>query len=128
MTEKLSLEVITPDGVGLKESEIDVVVFRRREKRFEWGSEIAIFPLHAPLLVRIPVAPVRYRRGSQTFFLAVAGGYVEVKNNRITIITPRFKMLPLEEAHPSSESKKICQEWSREQHDFQSDMVGYLQD
>ena len=57
----LTLEIVTPDGVAVREERVEVVVLRRRERRFERGSEIAVFPLHGPLLVRLPVAPVRWR-------------------------------------------------------------------
>jgi F-type H+-transporting ATPase subunit epsilon len=90
---RLSLEIVTPDGHFLKEKDVDVVVFRRKEKRFERGSEIAVFPRHAPTLIRIPAAPVRYRKGEQTFYLAVDGGFVEVKRNQVLVVTSRFEKI-----------------------------------
>ena len=91
MTARLRLEVITPDGHLLEEDRVDEVVFRRREARFELGSEIAIFPGHAPSLIRIPDAPLRYRKDGRTVQLAVGGGFVEVKRDRVLVVTPRFE-------------------------------------
>ncbi len=88
----LRLEVITPDGHLLEEDAIEVVVFRRREARFERGSEVAILPGHAPLLVRIAAGPLRYRKDGRTVRLEVGGGFVEVKRGRVLIMTPRYEL------------------------------------
>lgn len=89
---RLRLELITPDGHVLEEDGVEVVVFRRCEARFELGSEIAIFPGHAPTLVRIPDAPLRYRKDGRTVKLRVGGGFVEVKGGRVLVVTPRFEV------------------------------------
>lgn len=123
---KLYLEIVTPDGMGLEESQVDTVVFRRREKRFELGSEIAVFPLHGPTLARVPVAPVRYRKEGKTFHAAVCGGFVEVKRDHILFVTPRFKRVSTREPNPSAKARKICQQWQKEKGEFQTEMVGYL--
>jgi len=85
---KLSLEIITAQGVFMQDDEIDELVVRRRESRFEKGSEIAIFPQHAPMLVRIPDSPVRYHKNGQVFKVEVTGGFVEVRDDHITFIVP----------------------------------------
>jgi F-type H+-transporting ATPase subunit epsilon len=87
----LHLELITPDGHLLEEDAVDEVVFRRREARFELGSEVAVLPGHAPMLVRIPDAPLRYRTQGRTVHLQVGGGFVEVKRGRVLVVTPRFE-------------------------------------
>ncbi len=92
IAESLHLEVITPDGDVLEEDAVDEVVVRRREARFELGSEIAILPGHAPLLVRIPEAPLRYRKAGRTFQLHVGAGFVEVKRGRVVVVTRRFSI------------------------------------
>jgi F0F1-type ATP synthase epsilon subunit len=123
---RLVLQIITPDGRSLKESQIDAVVFRRRERRFELGSEIAIFPGHAPLLIRIPVAPVRYRKASRTCHVAVGGGFVEVRNNQVMVVTPRFERIGTAAPHPWETARAITEQWRREHKEFQREMVGYL--
>ena len=122
----LDLEIITPDGKSLNEKQIHSVVFRRKEKRFELGSEIAVFPRHAPLLIRIPIAPVRYRKGERTSYVAVGGGFVEVKNNQVLVVTPRFEKIRSDDPAPSIKAGRITERWRREQKEFQKEMVGYL--
>jgi F-type H+-transporting ATPase subunit epsilon len=124
--EYLVLQIVTPDGQSLKEKQVDVVVFRRKEKRFELGSEIALFPRHAPTLIRIPVAPVRYRKGERIAYVAVGGGFVEIRENEVLVVTPRFEKIPSDAPDPSARARQITEQWQREQKEFQKEMVGYL--
>jgi F-type H+-transporting ATPase subunit epsilon len=39
------------------------------------------------MLARIPTSAVRYKKGEEQFYLAVAGGFVEVRDNRVTILS-----------------------------------------
>lgn len=122
---QLALRIVTPDGRSLKAQGIDVVVFRRKEERFEVGSEVAIFPRHAPTLIRIPVAPLRYRRGRRTSYLAVAGGFAEIKDDHILVVTPRFEVVRPEEPQPSVKAMQIAEHWRSEHAEFLREMVGY---
>jgi F0F1-type ATP synthase epsilon subunit len=110
----LRLEIVTPDGVALKEEGVEVVVLHRREPRFAVGSEVAIFPLHAPLLVRLAVAPVRYRKGMATVHLAVGAGFAEVVDDRVVIVTPRCQRVPATEPDPGGSVEELCGRWRRE--------------
>jgi F-type H+-transporting ATPase subunit epsilon len=122
----LALQIVTPDGQSLKEKQVDVVVFRRKEKRFELGSEIALFPRHAPTLIRIPVAPVRYRKGERTYYVAVGGGFVEIRENQVLVVTPRFEKIRADEPMPSRKARQVTEQWQQEKKEFQREIVGYL--
>jgi F-type H+-transporting ATPase subunit epsilon len=124
--EYLVLQIVTPDGQSLEEKHVDVVVIRRREKRFELGSEIALFPRHAPALIRIPVAPVRYRKGERTYYIAVGGGFVEIRENQVLLVTPRFEKIRADEPMPSRKVRQVTEQWQDEKKEFQREMVGYL--
>ena len=122
---KLILEIVTPDGPVLTEPGVDAVVLRRREARFELGSEIAIFPLHAPTLIRMSVAPLRYRRGGQIFHLAVGGGFAEVERDRVRVVTPRCRRSAPGEREPGSAAQQTCRAWRRERVDSLEALAGY---
>jgi F-type H+-transporting ATPase subunit epsilon len=107
----LVLEVVTPDGLVLREEGLDVVVLHRRERRFDVGSEVAIFPRHGPLLVRLPVGPARYSRNGRTEHLALAGGFAEVLDNRVRLITPRCGRVAAEEPKPAEAAGRIARGW-----------------
>lgn len=120
----LTLEVVTPDGCALAEREVEAVVLRRRERRFELGSELAILPMHAPVLVRMPIAPVRYRKGGETTYLALAGGFAEVRRDQVLLLTPRCERIPRDAPAPAAAARDLCRAWSRQPHDFEAEMVG----
>jgi len=125
--EHLVLQIITPDGKTLKEKQIDVLVVRRKEKRFELGSEIAVFPRHAPTLIRIPIAPLRYRKEERTTYVAAGGGFVEIKDNQILVVTPRFEKIRSDDPAPSLSAWHMTEQWRREHKEFRREMIGYLQ-
>ena len=82
----LTLEIVTPQGVTIEEDGIDAVVVRRKEKG-PLGSELKILPRHAPLLVRVAPCPLRYYRGSERQRIDIDGGFLEVKNDHVTLVT-----------------------------------------
>ena len=123
--DRLSLEIVTPDGDVLKEEHTEEIVFRRKEKYFEPGSEISILPLHGPALIKIAVAPIRYRTSEKTYHLATAGGFVEIKKGRVLVVTPRFELMDPEKPNPRLRAKKTTQEWRDSVRTDRHAMIGY---
>ncbi len=121
----LVLEIVTPDGPALSERGVEVVVLRRRERRFELGSELAVFPRHAPTLVRVPVAPLRWRKGGRTEHVAVGGGFAEVKRDRVLVVTPRCARFPGEGAAGLAHARATCRAWRRELGGRPGELAGY---
>jgi F-type H+-transporting ATPase subunit epsilon len=96
--EKITLQVVTPEKVLLEEKEVDIVVFKVEGKDDPKGSgEIGVMRNHAPMLARIPLSAVRYNKGNQKFYIAVAGGFVEVRDNRVTILSNGAEKVEREE-------------------------------
>jgi F0F1-type ATP synthase epsilon subunit len=124
--ERLNLQVISPDGRSLEVRDVDAVIVRRKERRFEQGSEVAIFPLHAPMLIRVPVAPLRYQKGGRCKYLVVGGGFAEVKDNQVLVVTPRFEEISQDEPDSSRTADSKAAQWLREQTEFRKEIVGYL--
>ena len=97
----------------------------RREKRFELGSEIAVFPRHGPLLVRLPIAPLRYYKAGERVHLAVGGGFAEVLKDRVLVVTPRVERVAPTDQRPLASAGAICRRWRQEAVDSRERMVGY---
>lgn len=76
---KLTLEVVTPDRSLIRE-EVDEVQVP--------GSEgyLGVLPGHTPLLSMLHVGELWYRIGQEKHYLALAGGFVEVLPDRVTIL------------------------------------------
>jgi F-type H+-transporting ATPase subunit epsilon len=76
---KLTLEVVTPDRALVRE-EVDEVQLP--------GSEgyLGVLPGHTPLLATLNVGELWYRVGQEKHYLAIAGGFVEVLPDRVTVL------------------------------------------
>jgi len=75
----LLLEIVTPDRAHLREQVDEVQVP---------GSEgyLGILPGHTPLLSMLHVGELWYRIGQETHYLSIAGGFVEVLPDRVTVL------------------------------------------
>jgi F-type H+-transporting ATPase subunit epsilon len=75
----LRLDVVTPERHLVAES-VDEVVLPGSMGSF------GVLPGHAPLLTDLDIGPLVYRRGQERRALAVAGGFVEVLPDRVTVL------------------------------------------
>lgn len=73
----MELEIISPEGV-LYSGEADSVSFPGIAGVFD------VWPRHAPLIAALQAGTIRYRQAGQTKAVDIAGGFVEVKDDRIT--------------------------------------------
>jgi F-type H+-transporting ATPase subunit epsilon len=76
---KLLLEVVTPDRALVRE-EVDEVQVPGAE------GYLGVLPGHTPLLATLTVGELWYRKGQEKYFLAIAGGFVEVLPDRVAIL------------------------------------------
>lgn len=84
----LRLAVVTPRGVAITEEQLDRVVLRRREpeREHQMGSEVAIHPSHAPLLVQTPAFELKYERCGEVHLVDVGEGIAEVYRDTVTVL------------------------------------------
>ena len=75
----LLLEIITPEKVVYKE-EIDEVIVPTI------NGEIAILPNHVNLLIQVNPGELIVKKGADQQSLAITGGFLEVQDNKISII------------------------------------------
>lgn len=76
---KLTLEIVTPDR-SLVCEEVDELQVPGAE------GYLGILPGHAPLLATLKVGELWYRTGQERHYLAIAGGFVEVLPDRVTVL------------------------------------------
>lgn len=82
----MHLDVITPDKKAFS-GEVKFVVVRT-----ELG-ELGILPRYADLVAALEIAPLRIDLPDGTRqFMANFGGFMEIKNNVITIVTPNCEL------------------------------------
>ena len=81
----LKLEVITPEKVALRDESTSIIIPGI-------DGTLGIWPNHAPLLAGLKPGAVTYKSGNGDKVLAVAGGFIEVANNTVTIIAPAAEL------------------------------------
>ena len=81
MSKNMMLDVLTPER-SVCCIEVEMVIARAMD------GEVGILPNHAPLVVALDIAPLRYRKDGVDHAVAVNGGFMEVKDNRISVLSP----------------------------------------
>jgi F-type H+-transporting ATPase subunit epsilon len=79
MAEKLTLDMVTPYKKVLSQ-EVDEVTAPGDI------GEFGVLPGHAPMLTTLKIGALSYRQGSETFHVAVNWGYVEVVEDKVTVL------------------------------------------
>src|SRR5919108_1943297 len=79
MPEHITLEVATPSRLVIAE-QVDEVVVPGIEGYF------GVLPGHAPLLSTLGIGELTYRTGREEYHLAVAGGFAEVRNDKVIVL------------------------------------------
>jgi F-type H+-transporting ATPase subunit epsilon len=75
----IRLDIVTAERQVFSD-DVDVVVAPGIE------GEMAILPHHAPLMTTLKLGELRVRKGGEELSLAVTGGFLEVRPDRITIL------------------------------------------
>lgn len=76
---KLKLELVTPAKQVLSE-EVDEIVAPGSLGQF------GVLPGHTPMLTTLQVGELCYRQAERRHYVAVNWGYVEIENDRVTIL------------------------------------------
>jgi len=81
----LRLEIVTPERRAY-EDDVDSVVLPGSE------GELGVLPHHAPLLSTLGVGELRIRKGGQEEFFAIAGGFLQVRPDRVVVMAETADM------------------------------------
>jgi len=76
----IRLEIVTPERVVL-EDDVDMVIAPASE------GYVGILPHHAPLLTTLGPGELRIKKGGTETSLAVFGGFMDVRPDRVVILT-----------------------------------------
>ena len=79
MADKLQLEVVTPQRRVVAES-VDAVTVPGL------GGELGILPGHTPLISQLQTGVLSFSQGGGAHQLHVSGGFVEVKDDRVSVL------------------------------------------
>jgi F-type H+-transporting ATPase subunit epsilon len=76
----LTVEIVTIERVVRVEENVEVLVAPGSE------GQLAILPRHAALMTTLDFGELIFRRGTQEESFAIAGGFMEVRNDRVSIL------------------------------------------
>ncbi|HKD79886.1 MAG TPA: F0F1 ATP synthase subunit epsilon [Candidatus Angelobacter sp.] len=78
-TNTIQLEVVTPERLVVNDTAEYIEIPGKT-------GYLGVLPGHAPLITELSVGEISYRNGSRTRRLAVAWGFAEVLQNKVTIL------------------------------------------
>src|SRR5205809_4231099 len=81
----LLLEIVTPERQVFSD-EVDSVVCPGIE------GELGVLPHHAPLLTTLGFGELRIRRGGAEEFFAIAGGFLQVRPDKVVVMAETADM------------------------------------
>lgn len=94
----LHCTVVTPERAVLDEAAESVVVPAH-------DGELGILPGHARLLAKLGVGVLRVTAGGKTLEMFIEGGFVQVADNRVTVLTDFAT--PLDQVDPAAAEAKV---------------------
>ncbi|WP_125010940.1 F0F1 ATP synthase subunit epsilon [Parageobacillus thermoglucosidasius] len=75
----IKVSVVTPDG-PVYEADVEMVSTKAK------SGELGILPGHIPLVAPLEISAVRLKQGGKTEYIAVSGGFLEVRPDKVTIL------------------------------------------
>jgi F-type H+-transporting ATPase subunit epsilon len=76
----LSLQIITPERIVFEEDGVDSITLPGAD------GELTVLPRHAALMTALRPGPVVFRRGAEEVDLALSGGFLEVRDDRVVVL------------------------------------------
>lgn len=77
---KLDVHIVTAEREVFVDGEVDEVVVPGIE------GELTVLPEHAPLLTMVKPGVMLIRKGGEEIDMAITGGFIEVREDRVTIL------------------------------------------
>lgn len=75
----IKVNVVTPDG-PVVDAEVEMVSTKAK------SGDLGIMAGHIPLVAPLDIAAVRLKNGNETEYVAVSGGFLEVRPDVVTIL------------------------------------------
>lgn len=100
----IRLDIVTAERSVFSE-EVDVVVAPGSE------GQLGILPHHAPLMTTLQPGELRVRKGGEELSLAISGGFLEVRPDRIIVLADAAERSEEIDLARAEEAKRRAQEY-----------------
>lgn len=111
----LRVELVSPERI-LYSGEAEMVVVRTLG-----GGEIAFMSGHAPFVGALAIAPAMVRTSEGDEVFAVHGGFVEVSNDTVTILSDVAELASQIDVERAQRAKERAEERLRSGHDAEAE-------
>lgn len=95
----IKLDIVTAEQLVFSD-DVDIVVAPGID------GELAILPHHAPLMTMLQPGELRVRKGGEETFMAITGGFLEVRPDRVTILADAAERAEDIDAHRAEDAKQ----------------------
>ena len=95
----LLLEIVTPEKLAYSDT-VDAVVLPGSE------GELGVLPHHAPLVSMLGVGELRIRKGAETETFAIAGGFLQVRPDKVVVMAEMADMAAEIDLEVAAEARK----------------------
>lgn len=99
----IKLDIVTAEG-AVYSDDVEVVVAPGVE------GQLGILPHHAPLMTMLQPGELRVRKGGEEISLAVSGGFLEVRPDRIIVLADTAERAEEINVERAEEAKRRAQE------------------
>ena len=99
----IRLDIVTAER-QVYSDEVDVIVAPGVE------GELGILPHHTPLMTTLQPGELRVRQGGQEFSMAISGGFLEVRPDRVTILADAAERAEEIDMARAEEAKRRAEE------------------
>jgi len=105
----IRLDIVTAEQLVFSD-DVDIVVAPGID------GELAILPRHAPLMTMLQPGELRVRKGGEETFMAITGGFLEVRPDRITILADAAERAEDIDAARAEEAKRRAEPVPRQRY------------
>ncbi|SMO67177.1 F0F1 ATP synthase subunit epsilon [Melghirimyces algeriensis] len=99
----MQLDIVTPERKVYSE-EVEMVIARAAE------GDIGILPNHAPFVSPLKITAVKVKKGGEESLVAVSGGFIEVSENKVTILAETAELPDEIDVERAEAAKKRAEE------------------
>ena len=111
----LQVELVSPERI-LYSGEADMVIART-----VGGGDIAFLPGHSPFVGALEIATVTLRTPEGDQLVAVHGGFVEVSNDTVTILSDVAELADQIDVERARQAKDAAERRAEADHDAEAD-------
>ena len=109
------MSVVTPSGPVLEE-DYEMIVVKTE------NGELGVLPGHIPLVAPLDIGAIRLKKNNETHKVAVTGGFMEVRPDKVTILAPAAELasdIDIARAKEAKERAERRLEQKQDDTDFQ---------